>query len=283
MNPWLETVGVALIAGLGVVLGGVSGRLRRPYWALGYVVSLSLIALLVLGRCNASLHFVWPYSWIVATRARFVAMALGITLGLSTPLSRLPRRWERVGMWLLMGMLVLRFSVLPFLLPALLGNRLAGLQTTMDGDGLCLQTTAYTCGPAAAVTALQRLGLLASEGEIAVLSRTSPVVGTLPACLSKALRDRYASEGLVCAYRHFDTVSDLNTSDITLAVVRDAFLLDHCVAVLAVTDETVTVADPYTGIRSMPCEQFEAIWRSTGVVLSRDVRRHNRGSHELNL
>ena len=271
MNPWLETAGVALIAGLGVALGGVSGRLRRPCWALGYVASLSLIALLVLGRCYPSLHFTRPYCWIVATRARFLITALAITLGLSTPLSRLPRQWERAGMWLLMTGLVVRFSVLPFLLPALLGGRLAGLQTTIDGNGVCLQTTAYTCGPAAAVTALRRLGLPADEGELAVLAHTNPVVGTLPACLDKALRNRYASDGLACQYRRFDSLAELDSSDITLAIIHDAFLLDHCVAVLAVTHDTVTLADPYIGIRSMPCEQFENVWRSTGIALSRDA------------
>jgi predicted double-glycine peptidase len=97
------------------------------------------------------------------------------------------------------------------------------------------------------------------------------------------LRARYASEGLTCEYRQFDSVAQLGRSDITLAVIRNAFLLDHCVAVLGVTDEAVTVADPATGIRSMSCEQFESIWRSTGVVLGRNVRLHKRRTMKRDL
>jgi predicted double-glycine peptidase len=54
-----------------------------------------------------------------------------------------------------------------------------------------------------------------------------------------------------------------------LAVIRSAFMLDHCVAVLGVSDTTVTIADPIAGIESMPCEKFASIWRFSGIVLSR--------------
>lgn len=279
MNPWLETAGVALIAVLGMALGILSRRLRRPYWLLGYAASLSLVALLLLGRSTA-LHFTPPFTWLVATRMQFILVALATTLGLTTPLSRLPRRWERVGVCLLMGVLLLRFSLLPFLMPALLEGELTGLQTTFDDSGVCLQTTRYTCGPAAAVTALLRLGLPASEGQIAVLSHASPIVGTLPACLSKTLRDLYAADGLRCRYRDFDSIAELGRSGITLAVVRNALLQDHCVAILGVSDEAVTVADPITGITTMPHDQFRAIWRFSGIVLSRDLAFHKKPGSE---
>ena len=270
MNPWFETAGVALIAVLGMVLGVLSRQLRRPYWALGYVLSLSLVVILLLGRTTA-LHFTPPFSSLVATRTRFVLAALAATLGLTTPLSRLPHRWEKIVVFLLMVVFLLHFCLLPFLMPALLQEKLAGLKTRIDDSGVCLQTTRYTCGPAAAVTALLRLGLPASEGQIALLAHASPTVGTLPACLSKALRNRYEADGLRCRYRNFDSIAQLGRSGITLAVVRNAFLQDHCVTVLGVSDEIVTVADPITGISAIPCEKFRAVWRFSGIVLHRDL------------
>jgi len=160
---------------------------------------------------------------------------------------------------------------MPFLMPALLEDKLARLHTTFDDSGVCLQTTRYTCGPAAAVTALLRLGLQASEGQIAILSHASPIVGTLPACLSKTLRDLYAVDGLKCRYRNFDSIAQLGRSGITLVVIRNALLQDHCVAILGVSEEAVTVADPVTGITTMPHDEFRAIWRFSGIVLSRDL------------
>lgn len=271
MSPWLETAGVALVALLGVVVGGMSRRLRGPYWALAYALSLSLIALLALGRCSPAFQFAEPFSWIVASRSRLVVLALAITLGLPTLVPRLPRRWEKVVVYLAMTSLLLWSSILPFLAPALLQDRLANLETTIDANGVCLQTTGYTCGPAAAVTALRRLGLPADEGEIAVLSHASPMTGTFPVSLCKALQNRYAADGLRCRYRPFGSISELRDSGITLAVVKDALLVDHCVAVLDISDTTVTVADPRSGVRPMSREKFEAIWRFCGIVLTRDL------------
>ena len=62
----------------------------------------------------------------------------------------------------------------------------------------------------------------------------------------------------------------LKGAGITLAVVRDTFLSDHCVTVLKVSDRTVTLADPVLGKRLISHEQFEKVWRFSGVVLKRD-------------
>ncbi len=270
MNPWLETIGVIQIALLGIFLGRVFSGLRKPYWTLGYFLPSLLIAMLVLARYNNALPFVPPFSWITAGRVRFVILALAVTMGLTTPLSRLPRKCERLIIGVLMVVVVTWFSILPFLVPALIKNELSNLKTTVNSNGLCFQTTAYTCGPAAAVTALGKLGLSASEGEIAVLSHSSPVAGTLPACLRTALQNRYGADGLKCRYRHFDSIAQLRNAGITLAVVRDAFLSDHCVTVLEVSDRMVTIADPVFGRTLMSHEQFEKIWRFSGIVLKRD-------------
>jgi len=270
MNPWLETVGVVLVALLGVFLGIVFSRFRKPYWMLGYFLSLLLIAMLVVTRYAGSLAFVPPFFWITAGRVKFVVFSLAVTIGLTSPLSRLPRKFEKVAVCILMVMVVVWFSVLPFLVPALIRGHLANLTTRVDSNGICFQSTDYTCGPAAAVTALRKLGLTAHEGEFAVLSHTSPVAGTFPRCLYTALQNRYASDGLKCQYRRFDSLDQLKNAGLTLAIVRDKLLSDHCVAVLEVSVRTVSIADPVVGRKLMSHRQFEKIWRFTGIALNLD-------------
>lgn len=270
MNPWLETIAVSIIALLGILLGKVFSRFRRPYWALGYFLPLLLIAMLVTVRCANSLAFVPPFPWIGAGRVKFVILSLAVTMGLVTPLSRLPRKCEKITICILMVVVVVWFSILPFLVPALIKGHLSNLRTRVDFNGICFQSTDYTCAPAAAVTALRKLGLNAHEGEIAVLSHSSPIVGTLPGCLRTALQNRYAGDGLKCQYRHFDSIAQLKNAGVTLAVVKHAFLSDHCVAVLEVSDQHVCVGDPVVGSRSMSHKQFEKIWRFTGIVIKRD-------------
>ncbi len=270
MSPWLETAGVVFITVLSIMLGRVFSSFKKPYWMLGYFSPCVLIAMLLMTRFKNELYFVQPFSWITAGRIRFVILSLAVSMGLTVPLSRLPRKWEKFIVCILMVGFVTWSSILPFLVPALIKDQLSNLTTRFDRNGICRQTTNYTCGPAAAVTALGKLGLSAEEGEIAILSHTSPVAGTLPTMLCSALQNRYGSEGLKCKYRRFDSIDQLRKAGVTLAVVRDAFLVDHCLVVLEVLDHAVAVADPVTGVELMPYEKFEKIWRFSGIVMERD-------------
>ncbi len=270
MNPWFEIFCVILLALSGVTAGKMFSSSRRSIRVWGYILPFVLIAILLLAKYNSSLAFLPPFSWLTAGRIKYVVMSMVITIGLMTPLPHLPYKAERIVTTLLMVALVTCCSILPFLVPALIKADMTKLETRFDSNGICRQTKDYTCGPAAAVTALNRLGLSANEGEIAVLSYTAPVIGTLPQCLDKALNDRYNAQGLVSQYRTFDSIAQLKDEGLTLAVIRDAFMLDHCVAVLDVSETSVTFADPAIGMMSIPHEQFKKIWRFAGITLKRN-------------
>jgi len=267
MDPWLETIGVVLVAVLGVFLGRVFSRFHKPYWILGYFLSFLLIAVLIISRYVDFIPFWAP---LTAGRAKFVILSLAIPMGLITLLSHLRRKSERFIVCTLAAVLVAGFTVSPFLLGALAREHLRNLETNITPDGICFQTSDYTCGPAAAVTALGKLGLQASEAELAVLSHSTPIVGTLPWSLCTALQDRYSPDGLKCRYQRFDSAVQLKNAGVTLAVVKDGFLRDHCVAVIEVSDQTMLIADPVWGKKVMSYEQFEKIWRFSGIVLNRD-------------
>ena len=270
MNPFIETIGVLAIALLGVFLGRAFSRRQNSSWILGYIIALILIAVLVAGRFLNALVFIKPFYWILTGRVKFVVLALAVTVGLTTPLSRLPYKFEKVLVCVLIAVVVIWFSVLPFLFPALIKNSLLSTKTLISSEGICFQSRDYTCGPAAAVTALGKLGINATEADIAVRAHTSPVVGTLPLCLAESLEDLYASAGLKCYYRSFDSVSQLKEVTPALAVVKNSFLSDHCVTVLSVSDDSVTFADPVWGSKTISNNDFEKIWRFAAIVLKRD-------------
>lgn len=270
MNPWLETIGVILVALLGVFLGKLFSRPRKAYWIVGYFISFVLVLFMLITRYSNSLAFTPMLVGVTAGRLKFVLFSLAVTMGLTTPLSRLPYRFERAVIYVIMAVVVVWFAVLPFLVPALIQNQLANLTTMFDSNGVCFQTTDFTCAPAAAVTALGKLGLTAQEGELAILAHTSPVAGTLPGCLQTALQNRYGDKGLRCQYRRFDSIAQLKDAGLTLAVVKSAFMTDHCIAVLEVLDDAIIVADPAWGKKALTYKQFEEIWRFSGIVLKRD-------------
>lgn len=270
MDPWFEIFGVILLALSGAAAGRVFSCSRSSIRVWGYILPFVLLAIILLAKYNCSLAFVPPFNWLTAGRIKYVVLSMIITIGLTTPLPHLPYRTEKIIMCILMIVLVTYCSILPFLVPVLIKTDLTKLQTRFDSNGICRQSKEYTCGPAAAVTALNRLGLKAQEGEIAVLSYTSPVTGTLPRCLNQALNNRYNAQGLISQYRFFDSVSQLKDEGLTLAVIRDAFMLDHCVTVLDVSETSITIADPAIGIQSITLDQFEKIWRFSGIVLKRN-------------
>jgi len=238
MNPWLETFCVIFVAVGGVWLGRKASRLPGRLWAYSLALPICLLGLLTAAASASLLNSVGPLLFITAGRTKYVILSFAITFGLTAPLSRLPCKAERITVVVLMLLFVAGFSVLPFLVPAIISEDLAAIATRLDANGICHQSTSYTCGPAAAVTALRRLGFPAQEGEIAVLARTNPVSGTLLWTLYSALKRRYADQGLQ-------------------------------VAVLGVSDTLVTIADPTTGIEVLSHGQFERKWHRRGIVISK--------------
>jgi hypothetical protein len=267
MGGWFEIAGVIIAAFLGAVVGRSFSRLKNPHWGWGYFLPLMLIFLLLLITYAGLNAFTPLFAWISSGRVRFVIIALSVTMGAMTLIGRLKNRIEKAFVFVIMIGVVAWGSVLPFVMPLLVRNDLADLKTKNNVDNICVQSTPYTCGPAAAVTALRQLGVTAQEGELAILSHTSPIIGTMPWSLYKAIQNRYAADGVDCRFRHFDSISQLREADVTLAVVKDAFLLDHCVAILEVGDNTVTIGDPILGKIRMSYKDFQSVWRFYGIAL----------------
>lgn len=267
MVGWFELAGVIYAAVIGAQCGRSFSRLKSRCWCFGYLLPLALIFLLLfitIAGLNASNPL---FAWISSGRLRFIIIALSVTMGAMTLIGRLTNRIEKSVVFLFMLGAVTWGAVLPFALPLILENDLANLPTITDADNICVQSTPYTCGPAAAVTALRQLGFNAQEGELAVLSHTSPIVGTMPWTLCKTIQDRYAASGVDCQFRQFDSVNQLKDADVTLAVIKDAFLLDHCVAILDVTDKIVIIGDPILGKIQMSHKDFQSVWRFYGIAL----------------
>jgi len=272
LTPWLESVAVTLLAVAGVLLGHWFSRLPKPYWILGYFIPLTLIVAYGVAELNPALALEPPISWMMMGRNKFAVIGFAATMVLTTPLSRLPGKRARAYVAVLMLVIVSMMSVWPYLAPAFNRTYLSRLQTRVDADGVCLQSNDYNCGPAAAVTALRKLGFPAEEGEIAILAYTSTATGTPPDILARALQERYAKDGLRSEYRVFKNVEELKNAGMTLAVIKYSFMLDHYVAVLEVTQDQIVVGDPMRGKISLAREEFERRWRFVGVVLRRSSK-----------
>jgi hypothetical protein len=146
MRPWVESCGVLLLAAGGVCMGAWFSRLRKPWWALGYFIPLAMIVLYALGSHHPALSLVPPISWMMEGRNKFAVTGFIGAMILTTPLLKLPRRRDRIALSALIACLVFAKSVWPFLAPAFNRSELAALTTRIDDNGVCIQSTDYTCG-----------------------------------------------------------------------------------------------------------------------------------------
>lgn len=271
MTIWLETFGILLIAIVGILLGRWASCRSTSSRIFAMSASFAVVGLILVAR-QGSLWETFPLLCPIAgSRLRFVLLAFAVTLGLTAPLGQLRSFASRFVTCLVMSFFITILISLPFLGPALIQSDLAASRTRIDIDGVCRQSQPFTCGPAAAVTALNRFGVTASEGELAMQSHTSPVIGTSPWDLYKTLKSNYSAEGIEYSFLHMNSIDQLPADAILLAVVRDAPATDHCVAVLAVNENTVTVADPMAGLIYMPRDSFNQLWRNCGILLQRPM------------
>ena len=266
MDYGLLVLAIALAASAGAG-GRALARRRGRAWVAGYAAPLVLALLFAGVRWVPALEFNAVVRLFIAGRTEFLLMAAGAPLlfGCTIPKLR-PRLRPAVTAF---AVVAATYFVLPFLLPVCLRARHRGLATEIDADGVCRQSTGYTCGPAAAVTALHRLDIDADEGDLAVALHTTPVHGTQAETICRVLRRRYRTHGLTAAYRRFDHVAELPDDTPCIVVVEHSFLVDHFVTLLGREGDEVVLADPLRGLTREFRDGFSRAWRGSAILLQR--------------
>ena len=262
--PYLETLLVLLLVVGSVFLARGISRLPTPWW--GIVVIAFGVA-----RRFPEYAFIPPFSWLMHGRVQFIGIGMALTILLITPVRHLENERQKRLVWLFMIVIVLYTSISPVLLPAVLREHHENLDYLVDENEICHQPNDYTCGPAAAVTALRRVGINADMRELTITAYTTPITGTYPDLLCWAIESKFSEKGVSCTYRHFESLDELRAVDgIPIAIVKLTFLVDHYVTILAVTDDAVVVGDPMKGRGRYSHDEFLEMWRRTGVIVSRD-------------
>ena len=266
----METAMVAGMTMAGVAGGLGMARLPGRWWLSGYLLPFGLVVLhsVSLRRPDWALHpllaWQWTGRWFIAASAAAVGM-LFFTL-----VPRLPNCRDRRALGLLVVVLVGYFGVWPSFSIAAVRGRLTTMATVVPPDGVCRQSTEYTCGPAAAVTGLRVLGIRAEEGALALLAETSPATGTPPQTLARVLNQQFGSRGLHAELRGFRSVEQLTEADFPMLVlVRFSLLLDHWLVLTGMGPGGFTGGDPLSGPIQLTKKELEGRWRRVAIVLRR--------------
>jgi uncharacterized protein YvpB len=118
------------------------------------------------------------------------------------------------------------------------------------------------------VIALRSFGIDAQEGQVAIESRTAPVMGTDIVNLTEALEKHCRGKPISLKLGAYSSIDEIRGADAFLTIVDRTTFAAHFVTVLAVTDQHVIIGDPASGLIGMTHEQFESVWRHVGVALN---------------
>ena len=245
LNPWLATL---LSIGLSALCTVLALYWRRGWWVL-FIAGIAILLFVKFSAWNVPRAWRgYLYSvavpWLVFPLLQFKLTAL-----------------TRKGVVVTAGLVTFHEGWMEFLGPALARSELADLKTTINNDGVCMQGTDYTCGPAAAVTILRRLGLPAEESDLALRASSSDHTGTEAGDLAAAIQERFGADGVRTEEGDSETLDELRKTLPALAVIKWDARTDHWVAVLEVNDQQVRCGDPVRGLRTVSRAEFEQEWR----------------------
>ena len=269
LTALLKFIGVLLLIIASFFIAFRLSRLQSRSWLIVYLVTFTILLLIVILKRFPWLQFEQPFSLFFQGRSEILITGVVSILLLITPLPRLPFKNQKRMVILLSILCVCCSTLLPFFLPLVDYKYLRSLTTTMDSDGVCLQSNGYTCGPAAAVTVLRQLGINAREGELAESLNTNFASGTAFKALHQVINEKYCKNGIQCRYRHFKSITDMKGFEPLIVLFKYTFMVDHYVAVLHLTDKGVIIGDPLKGKLTLSYKDFEYQWRHCGLIITK--------------
>ena len=142
------------------------------------------------------------------------------------------------------------------------------LNTARYEDGICRQSTDYTCVAASLVTLLRTYGIPATETEMARLSYTEVNNGATDSRGVYALQRKLASLPIEVRYERgmtYDRLLELGRP--CVAPIKWGYFTSHMVPVLEVNEQTVKLGDPLTGPRELSRAEFESEWLRRAMYL----------------
>lgn len=135
-----------------------------------------------------------------------------------------------------------------------------------DENGVCLQSTSHSCGPAAAVMVLRALGEDVSEGEMANLCLLRPGKGVTALELCRGLNVALRATGRRARIERL-AAGELDDQRLPFLVeLRRPDGRHHCVSVIHIADDVLTVGDPAFGRTTLDRERFLHRW--TGIIIT---------------
>jgi ABC-type bacteriocin/lantibiotic exporter with double-glycine peptidase domain len=162
------------------------------------------------------------------------------------------------------GVIILSF--LPVTLQTATVYDVKGLTTVYDKYGICLQTTDYTCGPAATVTALKQFGIKVDEAELAIGVQTKYHLGSTVLDVYQYLVNTYPQLKYEVVH---SSIEQLKKPGVYIIGEKVGTLQYHCITILRYEDGCFIVGDPALGLQYISDEAMQKSWVGVGIKITK--------------
>jgi hypothetical protein len=239
-------------------------KAKKPVWITVCVASIAAILLWPLMR-------VFPVQPINVLTAEVMAcieltgLAIPGVLFFGIASRHVPKKSDRHAILLLTAVAALYFVKAGWwmLAPGVpdLGR------TNIDPDGVCRQSTGYTCVAASMVTMLHAHGVAAEETEMARLAHTQVSGGATDSRTLWALQKKLDEKWQI-TYERLDSDGLVRVPKPCLVQLDWGFFVSHMVPVMSATPQNVVIGDPLNGRREMSMEDFMKKWKGTAISVT---------------
>jgi predicted double-glycine peptidase len=256
---------LAMLGGVVLYAGGqrLADRVQRRRWVVGL-----LLVLLCLPGLSFVLYYAhlfpepwWYIEWRSLPGTEALSASWCLLGGFLMPRAvAAPSFAAQIWRGLLFTLMTV-FLLAPFAKPIIRPVELSTPLQNEWSDGVCLQTTASTCGPASLATILAYYGQPHSEREIARACYSCASGTELWYLLRFARR-----QGLRASYRQPRSVADIPAPALLGTGLGNA---GHFITVLGQTREGVVIGDPLSGKKTLTAAQLATEYRVCGAIVFR--------------
>lgn len=259
--PFLSQILLALAA---FFLAPRIARASRPVWITAAALSLACMLLWPLMR-------VFPVAPIDLLGAPTVAcieltgLAIPAVLFFAIAARHVPKKSDRRGILLLTAVAGVYFLRAGWWMIAPGVPDLG--PTRVSDDGICRQSTGYTCVAASMVTMLRAHNIDADETEMARLAHTQINGGATDSRTLWALQTKLKGTNFRPRYQRLSAADIITVPKPCMVQLDWGFFISHMVPVMDATAERVVIGDPLNGRRELTFAEFRSKWKGNAISL----------------
>lgn len=136
-------------------------------------------------------------------------------------------------------------------------------------NGICYQSTRYTCAPASSAMLLRHFGIRTSEKEMARLSLTGNVRATSNIKVIRGLRLKLKNTGYQVKIRVTDIAGLRQIRLPCLISLKTGLVSKHMVVLAALDDRHAELLDPEDGRIRIKLEEFRKTWAGNAIWIEK--------------